>query len=213
MARKIILILILTCVCISCEDVIDVDLETSEPRLVVEASINWMKNTTGNVQQIKLSKTTPYFDPFVIPANGAIVTITDEDSNIFEFTEIEMTGIYETQNFLPVLNKPYYLKIEYDGETYTGNEVLMPVVEIEDAEQDVAPGFSEDEIEIKAYFTDPADTEDYYLYSFEVHNKYTLDVYKDEFFNGNRIFAYYSNELEPGDEVIIHGYGISERYY
>lgn len=214
MAKKIIIIVILTFICTSCEDVIDVDLDTSEPRLVVEASINWMKNTPGNIQQIKLSKTTPYFDPGVIPANGAVVTITDEDSNVFVFNEREMTGIYETQNFLPALNKTYYLTIEYDGETYTGNELLMPVAEIEDAEQGIAPGFSEDEIEIKAYFTDPADTENYYLYSFEVHNKYTLDAYKDEFFNGNRIFAYYSNdELEPNDEIIIHGYGISERYY
>jgi len=214
MAKKIIIIVIMTFICTSCEDVIDVDLETSEPRLVVEASINWIKNTAGNTQQIKLTKTTSYFDTSVLPVNGATVTITDDDNNTFLFTEREATGIYETQNFIPVLNKRYYLTIEYEGETYTGNEVLVPVVEIEDAEQGIAPGFSEDEIEIKAYFTDPADTENYYLYSFEVSNKYTLDVYKDEFFNGNRIFAYYSNdELEPNDEVIIHGYGISERYY
>lgn len=214
MAKKITIISILILICTSCEDAIDVDLETSEPRLVVEASINWMKNTAGNIQQIKLTKTTPYFNPDVMPANGAVVTITDEDSNVFVFTEREMTGIYETQNFLPELNKTYYLEIEYEGETYTGSEVLMPVVEIESAEQGIAPGFSEGEIEIKAYFTDPADTENYYLYSFGAHNKYTLDVYKDEFFNGNRIFAYYSNdELEPDDEVIIQGYGISERYY
>lgn len=213
MAKKIIIIIFLTFIFTSCEDVIDVDLETSEPRLVVEASINWIKNTAGNIQQIKLTKTAPYFDPGVLPANGATVTIVDEDSNIFAFSEREMTGIYETQNFLPVLNKKYYLTIEYEGETYTGNEVLMPVVEIEYAEQDIAPGFSEDEIEIKAYFTDPADAENYYLYSFAVYNKYTLDVYKDEFFDGNRIFAYYSNDLKPNDEVIIQGCGISERYY
>lgn len=214
MMKKIIAIIILSSVFTSCEDVIDVDLETSEPRLVVEASINWLKNTPGNHQQIRLSKTAPYYETGVLPANGAVVTIGDDEGNLFIFTESEMTGIYETENFLPELNKTYYLTIEYEGETYTGNEILIPVVEIEYAEQDIAPGFSDDEIEIKAYFTDPADTENYYLYNFEVDTKYTLDVYKDEFFNGNRFFAYYSNEdLEPNDEIIIHGYGISERYY
>lgn len=213
MSKKIIIIVIFNFIFTSCEDVIDIGLETSEPRLVVEASINWIKNTEGNIQQVKLTKTAPYFDPGVLPANGATVTIVDEDGNSFIFSEREMTGIYETQNFLPALNKRYYLTIEYEGETYTGNEVLMPVVEIEYAEQDIAPGFSEDEIEIKAYFTDPVDVENYYLYSFAVHNKYTLDVYKDEFFDGNKIFAYYSNDLKANDEVIIQGCGISERYY
>src|SRR5690606_29882890 len=103
MAKKIIIIIILTFICTSCEDVIDIDLEASESRLVVEASLNWIKNTAGNTQQIKLTKTTPYFDTTVLPANGAIVTVTDDDSNTFIFTEREATGVYETQNFIPVL--------------------------------------------------------------------------------------------------------------
>ena len=46
----------------SCEKVIDIGLETGEPRLVIEASINWHAETTGNEQKIKLSTTTGYFD-------------------------------------------------------------------------------------------------------------------------------------------------------
>ena len=44
-----------------CEKVIDVDLDTAPPKLVVEASINWDKNTAGNEQFIKLTPTTDYF--------------------------------------------------------------------------------------------------------------------------------------------------------
>ena len=41
-----------------------------------------------------------------------------------------------------------------------------------------------------------------------------LDVYDDEFSNGNQIFAFYSDEdLETGNEVIINNYGISEQFY
>ena len=36
----------------SCEDVINVDLETSNPKLVIDASIKWQKGTTGNEQTI-----------------------------------------------------------------------------------------------------------------------------------------------------------------
>mgnify|MGYP003627304895 CR=1 FL=1 len=46
----------------SCTDVIDVDVPTAAPRLVIEASIDWEKGTTGNEQTIKLSSSTPFFD-------------------------------------------------------------------------------------------------------------------------------------------------------
>ena len=46
----------------SCTVVIEVEVPSEEPRLVIEASINWEKETVGNNQRIKLSKSTPYFD-------------------------------------------------------------------------------------------------------------------------------------------------------
>ena len=44
----------------SCEEVIDVDLKTEKPRLVVDAGINWYKGTAGEQQKIKLTTTTGY---------------------------------------------------------------------------------------------------------------------------------------------------------
>ena len=64
----------------SCEDVVDIDLNSSEPKLVIEASINWEKGTIGNEQEIKLTLTTPYYDSHIPPANGAIVSIVDSSS-------------------------------------------------------------------------------------------------------------------------------------
>ena len=46
----------------SCEDAIEVNAPTENPRLVIDASINWFKGTIGNEQEIKLSLTTPYFE-------------------------------------------------------------------------------------------------------------------------------------------------------
>ena len=47
---KIIFILFLTLFASSCEEVIDVNLETAAPRLVVYASIQWEKGTLGKEQ-------------------------------------------------------------------------------------------------------------------------------------------------------------------
>ena len=71
----------------SCEDVIDVNVPTESPRLVIDASINWFKGSLGNEQQIKLTLTAPYFENSVPPANGAQVEITDTNNNIFIFIE------------------------------------------------------------------------------------------------------------------------------
>ena len=41
-----------------------------------------------------------------------------------------------------------------------------------------------------------------------------LEVYKDEFTNGNQIFGFYTEEdLEAGDVVTIRNHGISKRFY
>lgn len=200
----------------NCEDVIDVDLNESEPRLVIEASINWFKGTTGNVQTIKLSLSAPFFEEQVPPANGAVVQIEDINSNIYNFTEVGNTGIYTNTNFLPVLDQEYTLSIIYNEEVYTATETLKSVVPIEFVEQINDGGFSGEDIELKAFYTDPADIENYYFFEFlsDISVVPSLEVYEDRFTDGNQIFGFYTEEdLEPGDNVTIRNYGVSEEFY
>jgi len=201
---------------ISCEDVIDIDVNNDEPRLVIDASIHWLKGTNGNTQLIQLSLTAPYFDDAIPPATGANVFILDSSNNTFNFIEEGNTGIYKNENFIPVIGEIYNLNILYKSETYIATETMTPVVPIESIEQKNDGGFSGDEIEIKAYYTDPENIENYYLFEFLIldTNSSTLEVYDDEFTDGNQIFAFYSDEdLESGDQMLIRNSGISERTY
>ena len=200
----------------SCEDVIDVNLNSTEPRLVIEASINWFKDTTGNEQQIKLTLSAPFFEEELPPANGAIVTITDTNNNTFLFEEDGNTGRYHNTIFNPILNTTYSLTIIYNEEIYTATETLKSVSSIDYIEQNNEGGFSGEDIELKAYYTDPANEENHYLFEFisDIPVIPTLEVYNDEFTNGNQIFGFYTEEdLESGDEVTIRNYGVSERFY
>lgn len=200
----------------SCEDVINVDLDTEEPRLVIDASINWFKGTTGNAQSIKLSLSAPYFADELPPANNAIVTISDENGTDFQFLEDGNSGIYLNTNFIPVIDRSYTLLIQYNNETFSAQELLKSVPPFDFIEQNNTGGFTGEDIEIKAYYTDPANEQNFYFFEFitEVTAFPTLDVYKDEFFNGNQIFGYYSEEdLIAGQEVTIRNYGISARFY
>lgn len=201
---------------VSCEDIIDVGLNESEPRLVIEASINWVKNTTGNEQSIKLSLSAPFFNENIPPANDAIITITDTNGNVFNFIEDDNTGIYLNTNFIPVIDETYSLNIDYNGNTYTAVETLKSVTPIDYIEQNNYGGFTGEDIELKAYYTDPSDEENYYFFEFisDIPVIPTLEVYNDEFTNGNQIFGFYTEEdLESGDIVIIRNYGISEQFY
>ena len=214
--RRLLYIILISTLVWSCEDVIELDLPTAEPKLVIDASINWFKNTAGNEQSIKLSLSAPFFDSEVPPANNASVMITDDNSNTFIFIEVGDTGIYENNAFIPEINGNYSLSVTYEGETYTATETLKSVSEIEYVEQNLEGGFSGEETEIKAFFTDPADEENYYFFEYipSIDVTPTLDTFKDEFVNGNEIFGFYVEEdLDPGESVIIRNYGVSERFY
>jgi hypothetical protein len=210
-------LLMLLCISIyTCEEPIILDLNTSEPKLVIEASINWIKGTPGNEQEIKLSLTAPYYDLETPPANNAIVTVFDSNNNQYNFIEDGSTGVYKNNSFTPVLEEEYSLIINYDGEIYSATETLKSVVPIDYVEQKNDGGFSGDETELKAYYTDPANIENFYF--FEFRNNFTaiptLEVYKDEFTDGNQIFGFYTEEdLTAGHEVTIRNYGISKAFY
>ena len=200
----------------SCEDAIDVDLNETTPKLVIDASLNWFKGTPGNEQQIKLTLTAPYFDSTIPPATGAIVNVSNSANEVFSFSEEGNSGIYKNENFAPTVNETYFLEIIYQNEIYTATETLKSVASIDYIEQNDDGGFSGEETELKAYYTDPIDEENYYFFEFinDIPAFPILEIYEDEFANGNQIFGFYTEEdLETGDQVIIRNYGVSERFY
>lgn len=200
-----------------CEDVINVDLDTAPPRLVIDASIDWVKNTPGNEQKIVLSTTTGYYSAEFPTVSGAVVTVTNASNTVFEFVETPGTGQYVCSNFLPVIGQTYNLKIVLNGQTYTASETLTAVPEIKDnIDQNDKGGDTGDEIEITFYYQDDANLANAYLNSVtQPHIPFPeLEVEDDEHTNGNVMQESYSSEdLKPGDQVDIRLYGISKNYY
>lgn len=213
---KLLLVLIVSIFITSCEKVIDVDLDTMAPKLVIDASIKWQKNTIGNEQVIKLSTTTSYFSSQIPTVSGATIFIKDVDNNTFNFVESTELGSYKCTNFTPVLNGIYVLTVVLNGETYTATETLKSVPSIDAIEQQDNTGFSGKDIEIKAFYTDDGTSDDYYLFdfkpSFTVIPIYFLQ--EDINFQGNQIFGLYrSEELKSGQNFAVTLSGISKQYY
>ena len=206
----------------SCEEVIELDLNDGQQRLVIDASINWEKGTSGSDQEIKLSLSSPYYQNETLAATGANVKIISSNNEIFEFTETDNSGLYITTSFNPILNETYTLEIEYEGQIYSGSETLIPASEIDRIEQTNDTGFTGEDIEIKAFLKD-LDTpgvKNYYFFEeyFIRKDEYIYGVGDDQFVDGsnNQVFSvnfYNSDTLRTGDKLRLKNLGCSKRYY
>ncbi|MGQ1910106.1 DUF4249 family protein [Marinifilum sp. RC60d5] len=226
MLKHIVYILTITLLLFSaCTKVVNVDVPEADSKLVIEASLDWEKNTSGNVQNIKLSKSTPYFsDDQNITVTGAVITVTDKTSNQeFKF-EDQNNGEYLCTNFIPIINRTYSLKIIYEEETYTAEEILQSLSGISKIDQSVENGFDDEAIEINIYIPDPANEPNYYMLKYYERGDLLSEIsdLKDEFIDGNEIKLFWEKqddddtneeEFKAGDIVDIQLYGISESYY
>ncbi len=209
----------------SCEDVIDVSVQTAPARLVIEASMDWEKGTAGNKQSIKLSASTAFFDTTDNTAvTGASVTVTnDTDGAVFIFAD-QNNGDYTTTDFVPVIGQSYTLEIIHNGETYSATETLNAVPDITQVYQDTEGGINDEDLEVHFVFTDQPEKGNNYLFKFQKQGELLpeLQVSSDEFVNGNEIDWWYEFEEDdstdkieafaPGDIVTIEMYSISEGY-
>lgn len=199
-------------ICISCEEVVDIDLDESPPRLVIEASLVWDMEQSKNVQEIKLTTTAPYFGNEIPPAIGGSVSVFDKNGKEFVFEEVR-DGFFVNEEIEPSDEETFELQVEYQGELYTATESFVTAPKIDYILQEDNGGFTGQDVELRVFYTDPEEQENYYLFKF-YHEDNSLQVTNDQFTNGNQTFTVFSNEdLEAGDEVGIELEGISEGFY
>lgn len=201
----------------SCEDVVTLDLETGEAKIVIDAEIIWKKGTDGSQQVIKISKMAPYYNSTTPKVSGAQVRIENSNGDVFTFSETQ-PGLYTCTNFVPAVNMEYKLFVEAEGQSFTAVEKLTSAPSVNKIEQEIVPDFGggEDVIELTFYYTDPADQANFYLTdyksSFLLFPEYELT--DDELFNGNEMSTRFSHEdMETGNTINITHRGISKNFY
>lgn len=199
----------------SCLDVVEVDLEEANPRVVFDATIKWQNGLPANEQVIEVSRTRNFFEDENVLVSGAEIQITDANNQVTQFEEIA-PGTYQTDTFLPEIGQTYQLDIELEGKTYRANERIVNRTLIDSIVQGDDGGFTGGEKEVVIYFTDNPEEENYYLTRFKTDFLAfpEIDLQSDEFNNGNRMSASFADEeLESGDVVEIEFYSISKAYH
>lgn len=199
---------------VSCEKIVHLDLNSAEPRIVIEGNI------TSDPPPYKVEIRTSgdyYTAEGISPISGALVVVSDELGKIDTLRE-DSAGRYITNNIVGESNMKYSLNVVYQNKEYAGsdflpNKVYIDSLEFEKRENGNHGPPSENEkpkYYIYCYFTDPSETEDYYRFNIEVNGILSTGAFSnyslasDQLFNGQHVkYTLYGVEAMPGDTVTI----------
>jgi hypothetical protein len=201
----------------SCEDVIEIELNHIEPKLVIEGVINDLDNQCI----IKLSKTTDYFNQKANTAvSDAVITLADNAGTIVNFTEIE-PGIYRDASVQAKPNINYTLNILSDGDKYVANATIPQKVNIDSLTYHYNPVSILYEVGyvVSCHFSDPEEFRNYYrLKTYNISDrtkaKNSKDIYNDDLFNGNIVELPWSYDVyQQFDTVVVELYTLDVQTY
>lgn len=200
----------------SCEDIIEVDLDSMETTLVIEGCITDLQSPCT----IKLSKTGDYFNPGIYPAvSDARVSIRDEFGmeTVFEETE---AGVYTSESLDVIENRSYTLLVQSEGEDYRAEGTIPRKVCIDTLTYEIPPMIYEFEegYMLNCYFQDPAEIRNYYRLKAYRKGAESAEaskyIFSDDFMNGNMIFMPWEwEEFFPMDTVVVELHTLDKSSY
>jgi hypothetical protein len=204
---------------LSCTEEIDIDLNSSDPQIVIEGSIS----TTGE-SVIKISESVNFDESNDFPkVRNAFVEISDNLGNseiLLESSE----GIYSTTSFGGVEGRTYSLNVQIDDKTLESvsnipSHVSFDSLIVVKASVPGFPGAQENDLyyEVRVQYKDPADVVNFYRFVEIVNNEITNSfVFDDRLNNGEYVtvpLLNFSRELLPGDVLKIEMQCIDEFVY
>lgn len=214
MLRRYILALAALMILVSCEEVIEIDLNTAHPALVVEGFLY-----KDSVATLHLTKTANYFsldEP--VPIEDAIVTLTADGVDSEQLVYVG-EGNYQGSSLVGTERVMYDLDItwgenEYTGSTYLPEQpkiVTLDLVEFQPAPE--APTF----MQVSTTFLDNPNRIDYYYIKYIQNDTVLQDVYfpfpdetavQDTIEFTNPLYSFL-----PGDVIEIELYAIDEALF
>lgn len=215
MINKYIVILIAVVFAVSsCEEVIEIDLNSTHPALVVEGFLY-----KDQVARVHLTETANYFsldEP--VPIENASVSLTANGINTEELVNLG-NGNYMGSEIIGTEGVNYDLEITWEENLYSGSAYLpvkpeilsMDLIEFQPAPQ--APVF----MQISSTWLDGSEMEDFYYIKYIQNDTILRDFYfafPDQIAVQDTIeFTNPINSFLPGDLVVVQVFAIDEPLY
>lgn len=108
----------------SCEKVIDLNLESSGSKLVIEGNIT----DQAGPYFVKLTKTVPFDEASIYPAVEDAMVIVSDNTGVTDTLTYTTGGIYQTNMLQGVPGRTYTLAVTTEGKTYTAESIMAPYV-------------------------------------------------------------------------------------
>lgn len=212
--QRFTLLVCVLCLSVSCEDIIDLDLNTANPQIVIEGTVS----SWSNRQEVRISKTVSFTDESTVrPVSDAIVSVTDQEGRVYLFTE-ETPGLYVNLGFRGRQNWTYQLNVRSEGEEYHASSTLPALVPVDTITVSTVSIFNEMRRIINLHFQDPANEQNFYRFKMQLNGGEPIvtGVSSDKFYNGrylsHEIFDF-DNPIAIGDRVTIYRYHIDAAVY
>jgi Domain of unknown function (DUF4249) len=205
----------------SCTKVIDIDLNTSNPQIVVEAKIS---NSPTERAEVRLSRSTNFNESNAFPAiSKAIVTIQDKTANTLDTLKEASAGIYKSAKLTGIVGHTYVLTIQTEGKTLTATSTIPRKVNLDTVEIRAQAFFGNIEYQIIPRFIDLKGIGDNYRFVLFVNGKMKNDIFvvndelSDGNLNGRPLFRQRSSDstenTKIGDRIDLEMHSIDKSVY
>lgn len=194
----------------SCEKVIELDLNTTAPVIVVDGQVT-NSATVGSV--VKLSYTNKVnSDNSIVPLTGAAVTIQENNETVYPLQEVS-NGVYRNTGLVGITGKTYHLKVVANGVTLTSSSTMPTMVNLDSLVIEDFPNFGKTVKVVTPFYNDPKGFGNNYNLSILKNGRLIKDAfaYDDLFIDGKKvtfplIYSREADEFKKGDiiEVVIN---------
>ena len=209
----------------SCTKEIEIDLNSSDPQIVIEGSVP----ANGEKATIKISKSVNFDESNVFPeVRNAVVILNDNAGNSETLTETS-PGIYQSNLITGVVGRTYYLDVNYEDKKFSSTSTIPTLVNFDTliVEKSTSSGggpggmtgssSSGTLYNVIVEYTDPSNENNYYLFLEYVNGVYKGNyIFDDRLTNGVLVQANLNNSkrtLQTGDILEIEMQCIDKSVY
>ncbi|AEA44089.1 DUF4249 domain-containing protein [Fluviicola taffensis] len=195
-----------------CQKVIDIDLNDTDQKVVVEGTI--LRGDT--IQRVRVTKTQNFDESTSPPAvDDATVSVVDNLGNAASFTSVG-NGWYELTSYPGVEGRTYTLTVSVDGETYSGSSTMPNYMPLDSLFVEYYPFGADTLISLVPSHYDEAGVTNFYQFHIYRNGEKDKGIYiqDDQFTDGNLILQpLFVSDLEVNDIVRVDLFCIDKPVY
>lgn len=182
----------------SCEEGIQLDLDQTQPKVVIEALVT---NKPG-YQRVKVTRSVDFYGTGQTPRiTNAVITVKDDLGNVFPFVHnpnnhADSSGIYIPQTaFVGEIGRSYTLAVNVDNELFEAQDKLVSVIPMDSLKYQINEDEEEDPekegkiYELLMFAREPQDEKNFYLFHFYRNDSLTFDSETDIYYTDDEFLA------------------------